>query len=176
MARACRSYPLLVRSNSRVSSTIDAHDDTHRVPARHHRCAAPDARRLLALLLAGCPSRDVPGSGYRPASHASRRSAPCLAGRRRCTSSSGLCLLPQPSGWTPDLERLLPLRVLSFAASCRQRFEAGSRAPLRDFGAPCATASLGAGLASATNAARSVGPSLRLPPAFGQCRWGGTRP
>jgi hypothetical protein len=45
-----------------------------------------------------------------------------------------LCLLPHPSGWKPDLERLLPLRVLSFAASCRQRFEAGSRAPLRDFG------------------------------------------
>ena len=76
--------------------------------------ATQDAWRLCCLLVVRLGANQA--YGYRPASHAFRRSAPCLAGLRRWTLSCGLWLLPQPSGWMPDLKRLSPLRVLSFAA------------------------------------------------------------
>ena len=138
-------------------------------------CASPPpslrcSRRKTpaALLLAGCSPMGEPCSGYRPASHAFRRSAPCLAGLRQmyfviCLVSAaaaiGLDARPRKTfaAARPVFRRFLPSALRGREPSAAARLRRGGLRP------PCATASLGAGLTSATNAARSAGPSLRRP-------------
>lgn len=88
-----------------------------------------------ALLLPGCPPRGCPDFNPAPASprllalgSLPRWAAPAIY------DLPGLCPLTRPSSWTSDLWEPWCWRTSSPVASCRQRFDAGSRAPLRDTG------------------------------------------
>lgn len=151
-SRATHSFQSLVPRLSRRRSTTLAHDDSHRARAHRHRSAVHDARRLRLCCGLAAPLGRVWTSTIAPASprllalgSLPRWVAPAIY------DLPGLCPLTRPSSWTSDLWEPWFWRTSSPAASCRQRLDAGSRAPLRVFGGgglrpPCETSRLGAPL------------------------------
>lgn len=116
--------------------TSAKHDTTVRRPPSHpmhrYRSAAPNARRLAALLWATCPARAGLHGKAAPAFRALRRSAPCPAGLRQhlrywlVVAAATIVLDGRPLAgklatyWS---------RVSPSAGSYGHRYGAGSRAP-----------------------------------------------
>ena len=142
--RCALRLPKILVHRHRINSSCRGH---HEGETRHRRTmnfnvresatTARCSRRKTpwALLLPGCPPRGCPDFNPAPASprllalgSLPRWAAPAIY------DLPGLCPLTRPSSWTSDLWEPWCWRTSSPVASCRQRFDAGSRAPLRDTG------------------------------------------